>query len=226
MDSSLTIVQTIAVWALPVIFAITLHEVAHGWVARYLGDGTAYKLGRLSLNPLRHVDPVGTVLVPGMLLAFGGGFLFGWAKPVPVDWRNFRKPRTDMALVAVAGPLSNLAMALGWGLLLKIATGTGAHDGVWLGMALMGRAGLMINISLMVLNLLPLPPLDGSRVLMGVLPAAAAFQYAKIERYGMIILILLVVIPVDGSSILSKILYWPFVLSFVGISHLLGINPV
>ncbi len=226
MDSSLTIVQTIAVWALPVIFAITLHEVAHGWVARYLGDSTAHKLGRLSLNPLRHVDPVGTVLVPGMLLALGGGFLFGWAKPVPVDWRNFRKPRTDMALVAVAGPLSNLAMALCWGLLFKVALGTGAQEGIWYGMALMGRAGMMINISLMVLNLLPLPPLDGSRVLMGVLPPRAAFQYAKIERYGMIILILLVVIPVDGSSILSKVLYWPFVLSFVGISHLLGINPV
>jgi len=138
MDSSLSIVQTIAVWALPVIFAITLHEVAHGWVARYLGDSTAHKLGRLSLNPLRHVDPVGTVLIPGMLLAFGGGFLFGWAKPVPVDWRNFRKPRTDMALVAVAGPLSNLAMALAWGLLFKSAIGIGAQDGIWYGLQLMG----------------------------------------------------------------------------------------
>jgi Zn-dependent protease len=182
MDASTSIVQTIAVWALPVIFAITLHEVAHGWVARALGDGTAYKLGRLSLNPLRHVDPVGTVLVPGMLLAFNTGFLFGWAKPVPVDWRNFRKPRTDMAVVAAAGPLSNLAMAIAWGLVFKLAVGTGAQDGAWYGVMLMGRAGMLINISLMVLNLLPLPPLDGSRVVMGVLPPRAAFQYAKIER--------------------------------------------
>lgn len=226
MDASLNIVQTIAVWALPVIFAITLHEVAHGWVARSLGDSTAHKLGRLSLNPLRHVDPVGTVLVPGMLLALGGGFLFGWAKPVPVDWRNFRKPRTDMAVVAAAGPLSNLAMAIGWGLLFKLAASTGAQEGVWFGVLLMSKAGMMINISLMVLNLLPLLPLDGGRVLMGVLPPRAAFRYAKLEPYGMMILILLVLIPIGGSSILSKILYWPFVLSYVGISHLLGITPV
>jgi len=220
----MSLVQTIAVWALPVIFAITLHEVAHGWVARALGDSTAYKQGRLSLNPLRHVDPVGTVLVPGVLLALGGGFLFGWAKPVPVDWRNFRKPRTDMALVAVAGPLSNLAMALGWGLLFKLAVDQGAQQGTWYGLMQMGRAGMLINISLMVLNLLPLPPLDGSRVLMGVLPPRAAFNYAKIERYGMMILILLI-LPIGGSSILSRIMYWPFVLSLVGLSHLLGINP-
>jgi len=220
----MSLVQTIAVWALPVIFAITLHEVAHGWVARALGDSTAYKLGRLSLNPLRHVDPVGTVLVPGVLLAMGGGFLFGWAKPVPVDWRNFRKPRTDMALVAVAGPLSNLAMALAWGLLFKLASDHGAQEGTWYGLMQMGRAGILINISLMVLNLLPLPPLDGSRVLMGLLPPRAAFNYAKIERYGMMILILLI-LPIGGSSILSRIMYWPFVLSLVGLSHLLGINP-
>ncbi|MDB5976914.1 MAG: site-2 protease family protein [Nevskia sp.] len=220
MDASLNIVQTIAVWALPVIFAITLHEVAHGWVARSLGDATAYKLGRLSLNPLRHVDPVGTVLVPGVLLAMGGGFLFGWAKPVPVDWRNFRKPRTDMALVAAAGPLSNLVMAICWGLVFKLAVDIGAQEGVWYGVRLMGRAGMIINISLMVLNLLPLPPLDGGRVLMGVLPPRAAFRFAKIEPYGMLILILLAV-----SSMLGKILYWPFVLSLVGISRMLGINP-
>ncbi|MFI4980816.1 MAG: site-2 protease family protein [Nevskiales bacterium] len=220
MDASLNIVQTIAVWALPVIFAITLHEVAHGWAARSLGDATAYKLGRLSLNPLRHVDPVGTVLVPGVLLAMGGGFLFGWAKPVPVDWRNFRKPRTDMALVAAAGPLSNLAMAIGWGLVFKLAADTGAQEGVWYGVRLMGRAGMIINISLMVLNLLPLPPLDGGRVLMGVLPPRAAFRFARIEPYGMLVLILLAV-----SSMLGKILYWPFVLSLVGISRMLGINP-
>jgi Zn-dependent protease len=225
MNASMNIIQTLAVWALPVIFAVTLHEVAHGWAARSLGDTTAQRLGRLSLNPLRHVDPIGTVLVPGMLLALGGGFLFGWAKPVPVDWRNFRKPRTDMAVVAAAGPLSNLAMAIGWGLLFKIAASTGAQDGIWYGVSLMSRAGMLINISLMVLNLLPLPPLDGGRVLLGVLPPRAAFRYAQIERYGMFILILLI-LPIGGTSILSRILYWPFVLSFVAISRLLGINPL
>lgn len=219
MDSSLNIVQTIAVWALPVIFAITLHEVAHGWVARMLGDTTAAKQGRLSLNPLAHVDPVGTVLIPGMLLAFGGGFLFGWAKPVPVDWRNFRKPRTDMAVVAAAGPLSNLAMALAWGVLFKLAADTGATEGVWFGVRLMARAGVLINISLMVLNLLPLPPLDGSRILIGVLPPYLAYRFAKIEPYGMMILIVLAV-----TRVLGMILYWPFALSIDGISRLLGIN--
>jgi Zn-dependent protease len=221
MDASLNIVQTIAVWALPVICAITLHEVAHGWAARLLGDDTATKQGRLSLNPLAHVDPVGTVLIPGMLLAFGGGFLFGWAKPVPVDWRNFRKPRTDMAVVAAAGPLSNLAMAIAWGLLFKLAADTGAGDGFWYGVRLMARAGLLINVWLMVLNLLPLPPLDGSRILVGVLPPYLAYRYAKIEPYGMMILIVLAVTP-----ILGKILYWPSALSMVGISQLLGINPL
>jgi Zn-dependent protease len=220
MDASLNIVQTLAVWALPVIFAITLHEVAHGWAARALGDSTAYKAGRLSLNPLQHVDPVGTVLVPGMLLAFGGGFLFGWAKPVPVDWRNFRKPKTDMAVVAAAGPLSNLAMAIAWGLVFKIAAASGIDQGVWLGIKLMGRAGLVINASLMVLNLLPLPPLDGSRVLLGVLPPQLAYRYARIEPFGMMILLLLAV-----TSLLGKILYWPFVLTLIGISWLLGISP-
>jgi Zn-dependent protease len=219
MDASLNIVQTIAVWALPVICAITLHEVAHGWVARLLGDGTASKQGRLSLNPLAHVDPVGTVLIPGMLLAFGGGFLFGWAKPVPVDWRNFRKPRTDMAVVAAAGPLSNLAMAIAWGLLFKLAADTGATDGVWYGLRLMGRAGMIINVSLMVLNLLPLPPLDGSRILIGVLPPYLAYRYAQIEPYGMMILIVLAV-----TRVLGMILYWPFALSIAGISQLLGIH--
>lgn len=219
MDASLNIVQAIAVWALPVISAITLHEVAHGWVARVLGDTTAARQGRLSLNPLAHVDPLGTVLIPGMLLAFGGGFMFGWAKPVPVDWRNFRKPRTDMAVVAAAGPLSNLAMALAWGLLFKLAADTGATEGLWYGIRLMARAGMIINISLMVLNLLPLPPLDGSRILVGVLPPFLAYRFAQIEPYGMMILIVLAV-----TRVLGVILYWPFVLSIDGISRLLGIN--
>ncbi|MDI3258830.1 MAG: site-2 protease family protein [Sinobacteraceae bacterium] len=216
MDS-LSVVQKLAVWALPVLFAVTLHEVAHGWVARSLGDPTAARLGRLSLNPLNHVDPLGTLLIPGLLLAFGG-FIFGWAKPVPVDWRNFKHPRRDMAVVAVAGPLSNLAMALGWGLVYKYATASGATAGLWYGLALMGKAGMVINVSLMVLNLLPLPPLDGGRVAVGLLPARAAYRYARIEPYGFLILLLLV-----ATGALSAMLYWPYVLSFLGLARVLGL---
>ncbi len=213
-----SLVQKIAVWALPVIFAITLHEVAHGWVARYLGDPTAARLGRLSLNPLKHVDPIGTVLVPGMLLLIGG-FMMGWAKPVPVDYRNLKNPRRDMAIVAVAGPLSNLAMAIVWGIVYKFSAATGALEGVWYGVAQMGKAGIVINLSLMVLNLLPLPPLDGGRVLTGLLPARQAYQFAKIEPYGFVILLVLI-----ATGVLSTILYWPLVLSYVGIGTLLGLN--
>jgi Zn-dependent protease len=217
MDS-LSVVQRLAVWALPVLFAVTVHEVAHGWVARSLGDPTAQRMGRLSLNPLAHVDPLGTILIPGLLLALGG-FIFGWAKPVPVDWRNFRHPRRDMAVVAVAGPVANLAMAIGWGLVYKSALATGAQEGLWYGVALMGKAGMVINVSLMVLNLLPLPPLDGGRVAVGLLPARAAYRYARIEPYGFLILLLLL-----ATGALSAILYWPYVLFFVGLAQLLGLQ--
>jgi len=220
MDSPISAVQTLVTWALPVLFAVTLHEVAHGWAARALGDPTAQKQGRLSLNPLKHVDPIGTLLLPGVLLLLGG-FIFGWAKPVPVDMRNFRSPRLDMALVALAGPLSNLAMALGWGLLFKYAVAVGADQGLWYGLRLMARAGLIINISLMVLNLLPLPPLDGSRVLMGLLPARAAWSYARLEPYGMFILIGLM-----AAGLLGPILYWPRLVSYTVIGRLLGLELV
>jgi Zn-dependent protease len=219
MDSSLTLVQKLAVWALPVIFAITLREIAHGRVARSLGDNTATNLGRLSLNPLNHVDPIGTVLVPGLMLALGG-FFIGWGKPVPIDWRNFRHPRRDLAIVAASGPITSLLMAILWGLVYKYAAGTGATEGVWYGVNLMGKAGMVINISLMVLNLLPLPPLDGGRVLVGVLPARIAYRFARVEPYGLMILLLLL-----ATGVLGTILYWPFVLSLVGISQLLGLNP-
>lgn len=189
MPIEFTLVQKIAIWALPVIFAITVHEAAHGYAARALGDRTAEMLGRVSLNPFRHIDPVGTVLVPGILLALGG-FLFGWAKPVPVDYRNLRKPRRDMALVALAGPMSNAAMALGWALLFKFAAPAAAGgDGLWVGLTYMGVAGIIINLILMVLNLLPLPPLDGGRVLTGLVPEPVARQLDRIEPYGFFILL-------------------------------------
>ena len=181
--------QTLAVWALPVLFAITLHEVAHGWAARALGDSTAAMMGRLSLNPLKHVDPVGTVVVPLVFVLMQSSFLFGWAKPVPVSVRNLKHPRRDMALVAVAGPLSNLAMALGWGVLLKLALAQGATEGLWLGIELMAKAGIGFNLMLMALNLLPVPPLDGAKVLSGLLPPALGAQFDRIAPYGMFILV-------------------------------------
>jgi Zn-dependent protease len=198
----LSLVQKLVVWALPVLLAVTLHEVAHGWVARRLGDYTAAMLGRLSWNPLKHIDPVGTLLVPGLLF-LAGGFIFGWAKPVPVVWENLKHPKRDMALVALAGPLANLCMLLGWLVVIKIAAALG--EGLrFFAMPLihMGFAGIMINSMLMALNLLPLPPLDGSRVVAALLPGRLSWMYQRIEPYGLIILLLLMM-----SGLLGKILY-------------------
>jgi len=202
----LTLIQKIAVFALPVIFAITLHEAAHGYVARYFGDMTAYAEGRVSLNPLRHIDPFGTVALPLILLAasklFGGGIIFGWAKPVPVNFANLRHPKRDMLWVAAAGPFSNLAMALFWALLVKI--GLAAPDSYFsVPMTLMGAAGVLFNVIIMVLNLVPLPPLDGGRILVSLLPYRLAWRVARIEPYGFFILILLLFTGVLG------LVLWP-----------------
>ncbi|RLA30332.1 MAG: site-2 protease family protein [Gammaproteobacteria bacterium] len=185
----LTAIQRIATWALPVLFAITVHEVAHGWVARRLGDPTAFMLGRLTLNPVKHIDPVGTVLVPLALLMIGG-FVFGWAKPVPVTWENLRHPKRDMALVAAAGPVANLVMALLWAGAMKIGMLlAGTADAIAIPLLYMGAAGIMINLVLMVLNLLPLPPLDGGRVVAGLLPDRLSWQFSRLEPYGLMILL-------------------------------------
>ena len=213
------IVQKLAIWALPVLFAITLHEVAHGWVARYLGDNTAAAQGRLSLNPIKHIDPVGTLLLPAIFLLLPGGFLFGYAKPVPVDYRNLKNPKQDMALVAIAGPAVNLLMAIGWGLLLKAALAQPHEEGWWLLLAQMGIAGITINVILMVLNLLPLPPLDGGRVAVGLLPMKPAIALSKIEPYGFIILIVALV-----TGVLGKLLGPLVGLSQAGVLNLLGIG--
>lgn len=212
----MTLVQKFAIWALPVLLAVTLHEVAHGWVARALGDDTAHRMGRLSLNPLKHIDPVGTLLVPAVLLLLGG-FLFGWAKPVPVVMSRLRNPRRDMAVVAAAGPLSNFVMALAWGIVLKLAVGHPAA-GVWEGLAYMAQAGIGINLALMVLNLIPIPPLDGGRVLSGLLPAEAARQYDRIEPYGLMILLLLMF-----TGVLAGIMAAPMMLSQSLLLHLLNL---
>ena len=185
--------QAIAISALPVLFAITLHEDAHGYVARHFGDMTAYAQGRISLNPLRHVDLVGTIVVPLLiLLASGGRFLFGWAKPVPVNYSALRRPRQHMLWVAAAGPASNLGMALGWALLLKLAIVL-PHNLYTDAMSAMATIGLQVNLVFMFLNLLPILPLDGGRILASLLPHRAARRYAKLEPWGLPLLILLLV---------------------------------
>lgn len=203
MMNELSLIQRIIVWILPVIFAITVHEVAHGWVAKLKGDLTADRLGRLTLNPIKHIDPLGTVILPGILLLTGTGFIFGWAKPVPVDGRNFKKPLQDMAWVAAAGPLSNLMMALIWALLARIGVMVNVEF-VSLPLIYMGVAGISINLVLFLINLLPIPPLDGSRILTGFLPPRLAWQYNQIERYGFLILVLLLY-----SGVLSALLAYP-----------------
>ena len=186
-----SLVQKIIIYSIPVIFAITVHEVAHGWVASKLGDQTARLMGRLTLNPFKHIDPVGTILVPIVMLIFTP-FLLGWAKPVPVDWRNLRKPRHDMAWVAVAGPAANLLMLIFWTLLLKLMLISGvAEQNYALPFVAMSMAGIFINITLMVLNLIPIPPLDGSRIVSALLPVRLSIMYNRLEAYGMMIVLLL-----------------------------------
>jgi Zn-dependent protease len=198
-----SLIQTIAIAALPVIFAITLHEAAHGYAARYFGDPTAWQAGRISLNPLRHVDPVGTLLVPAIILitshfAAGSAMLFGWAKPVPVNFGRLRQPKRDMLWVAAAGPASNFVMALGWALVLKLVVlmPPGTYS---LPLASMSEIGISVNILLMVLNLLPLPPLDGGRIAVSLLPHALAWKFAQLERWGFPILLLLLFTGILGS---------------------------
>ena len=197
--------QTIAIYALPVLFAITLHEAAHGYVARHFGDLTAHAQGRISLNPLRHIDPVGTLLVP-IIFLFLFEMAFGWAKPVPVNYSALRKPRQHMAWVAAAGPAANLAMAVLWALLLKAAVLMPANA-FSLPLELMARAGIMVNLLFMFLNLLPILPLDGGRILASLLPNRAAWQFAKLEPWGLVVLVLLLLPPLNVlGSILNPLI--------------------
>ncbi len=211
------LIQTLAIYAIPVLLAITLHEAAHGYVARHFGDPTAYLAGRISLNPLRHVDPVGTILVPGAILVAskllgGSAMLFGWAKPVPVDFSRLRHPKRDMLWVAAAGPGTNLLMAIGWAALLKIV-GTMPENLYSVPMARMALAGIEINAVLMLLNLLPIPPLDGGRIAVSLLPHRLAWQFSKLEPYGLAILLVLLFTDILGTIL------WPLMVAF---RHLLA----
>ena len=210
------LIQTIAIATLPILFAITLHEAAHGYVARHFGDNTAYLHGQISWNPLRHIVPVGTILLPLLTLVLGG-VLFGWAKPVPVNFSALHNPKKDMLWVAIAGPASNLLMALGWALLFKLSS---ASPDSYFAEPLMGMAviGIKINIVLLVLNLLPLPPLDGGRVAVSLLPHRQAYQLSRIEPYGMFILIFMAITPMLGWVLFPLVkLVENFLLIMVGI---------
>lgn len=193
------LIQTLAIAALPVIFAITLHEAAHGYAARHFGDLTAWQAGRISLNPLRHVDLIGTIVVPvSILLLSAGNFLFGWAKPVPVDFGRLRKPKQDMFWVAAAGPGANLFMAIAWAMMLKLVEVMPVNV-YSLPMARMADIGIDINLVLMALNLIPIPPLDGGRITVSLLPHHLAWKYARLEPWGFPILLVLLFTGLLGT---------------------------
>ncbi|MBV1950685.1 MAG: site-2 protease family protein [Cycloclasticus sp.] len=213
-----SVLGRIAIWALPVILAITVHEVAHGWVAYKLGDDTAKKQGRLTLNPISHIDLVGTIILPTVLLVFGG-FMFGWAKPVPVNFRNLNKPKRDMVYVAIAGPLANLIMIFCWAILMKLAMIIGhSNEFISLPLIYMAYAGIFINAVLMVLNLLPILPLDGGRVVAGLLPHKMSVQFSRLEPLGLPILIGIMVM-----NWLPKLIGPPIYMLQTSIFRILGI---
>jgi Zn-dependent protease len=191
------LIQTVLVYALPVLFAITIHEAAHGYVARYLGDNTAYMMGRVTLNPFKHIDPIGTIAMPLLLyFATSGAFLFGYAKPVPVNFGHLRHPKRDMVWVALAGPGSNMIQALLWAIGFVVLAGSGMTEPFFLGMC---KAGVLVNLVMAAFNLFPLPPLDGGRVLTGLLPRKLAYPFSRIEPYGFFIVMALVIMNIVGD---------------------------
>jgi Zn-dependent protease len=196
------VMQTIAVYAIPVLFAITVHEASHGYVARMFGDNTAYVLGRVTLNPVKHIDPIGTILLP-LGMALFTPFIFGWAKPVPVDWSSLRNPKRDMIWVAAAGPAVNLVMAILWAIVFSALQATGVQEPFFKKVA---EAGVNVNLVIMALNLLPIPPLDGGRIITGLLPRKLSIAYSRIEPFGLFIIVGLLI-----SGALSFVLL-PFLL--------------
>ena len=213
------ILMTVLMAGIPLIFAITMHEAAHGFIAKLRGDNTAYKLGRVTLNPVPHIDPIGTVLVPAIMLlsslTAGFPFVFGWAKPVPVNYNNLKNSKSDMALVALAGPMANFFMALIW---ISIYKHIDLHPYI----QEMALYGVMINVVLMILNLLPIPPLDGSKIISAFLTPAMAYKYNSYERYGFMILIALIITPYHNSSILFQIMN-PFIATVIKILQVISI---
>ena len=211
------LIQTVAVYALPVLFAITLHEAAHAYAAKYFGDSTAFQLGRMSLNPIRHIDPFGTILIPVLLyFATSGAFLFGYAKPVPIDFGRLRKPKRDMAWVALGGPAANFLMALLW-MVFSILIGLIQADEVFF--ARMAEAGVLVNLVMFAFNLFPIPPLDGGRILTSMLPHKYAYKFAQIEPYGFFIVMALVMLKV--------LHFWLMPVMFVSIAALrLLVSPL
>lgn len=191
------LIQTVLIYALPVLFAITVHEAAHGYVARYLGDNTAYMMGRVTLNPVKHIDPIGTIVMPLMLyFATSGAFLFGYAKPVPVNFGHLRHPKRDMIWVALAGPASNFIQAMLWAILFTVLVGMGVDERFFLKMA---QAGVLVNLVMWAFNLFPLPPLDGGRILVGLLPYRQAMAVSRIEPWGFFIVLGLVLVGIVGT---------------------------
>lgn len=208
-------IQTIAVYALPILFAITLHEAAHAYAARYFGDLTAYSQGRMSLNPVKHIDPIGTIAIPLVLALLNSPFLFGYAKPVPVDFSRLRHPKKDMLWVALAGPLANLVMALGWMVLFFVLDAAGLDEEYFFRMA---KAGIVTNLVLFAFNMFPVPPLDGGRVMTSLLPNRYAFRFARLEPYGFFIVLALMMLNllhfwmlpvIAGANALLNILVSP-----------------
>lgn len=208
------LIQSIAIWALPVLFSITVHEAAHGYAARYFGDNTAYMLGRITLNPIKHIDPIGTILMPLLLLfTTSGAFLFGYAKPVPVRFGNLRNPKRDMIWVALAGPGANLAQALLWGILFLLLSGTGVSEPYFLAVS---KAGITVNVVMFVFNLFPLPPLDGGRILVGLLPYQQGALVSRVEPWGFFIVMALVI-----SGVLSSLWMRPLMSLTYGLLDIL-----
>ncbi len=201
-------IQTVLIYALPVLFAITVHEAAHGYAARYFGDNTAWQLGRVTLNPLKHIDPLGTIVIPLMLyFSTGGAFLFGYAKPVPVRFGNLRNPKNDMVWVALAGPAVNLLQALLWGVLLYLLAGSGLTEKFFVEMC---RAGMLVNVVMFVFNLFPLPPLDGGRILVGLLPWKQAQLVSRVEPWGFFIVMALVLAGIVSTYWLRPLMSLTF----------------
>ena len=208
------LIQSIAIWALPVLFSITVHEAAHGYAARYFGDNTAYMLGRITLNPIKHIDPIGTILMPLLLLfTTSGAFLFGYAKPVPVRFGNLRNPKRDMIWVALAGPGANLVQALMWGFLFLVLSGLEVSEPYFLAVS---KAGVTVNVVMFVFNLFPLPPLDGGRILVGLLPYPQAAAISRVEPWGFFIVMALVI-----SGVLSSLWMRPLMSLTYGLLDIL-----